>query len=319
MKIRIARSAAETDLLRPLWEHLYRRQPDATLFQSFAWNRLAAACFATRKVPYFVAVESDAGAAIIPAVIRRQGIALAGEELFDYRDALALGSPEILSAAWTQLAVWGLGLTVKGLRGNLVRDKWRDLAPSPLVNAPAVHFADLSGDEFAERHARLAGTLRRLGLQGVSLHRYCGSNRLLLRQIYRNKSLQLATPANLFLDPARVDFLLAAAATDPEACEIFTLETAGALVAALVTFREPEVCRFYTIWHDAAWARHSPGTALLYAVTCESLRAGLDCDYMTGEQPHKQRFMTAQVPLFRIQAGVRALSEAAGETVPLAA
>lgn len=319
MKIRIARSAAEIDLLRPLWLDLYRQQPETTLFQSFDWNRLAAQCFAAREAPYFVAIESDAGAAIVPAVIRRQGIALAGEELFDYRDVLSLGSPEVLRAAWARLADWGLGLSFKGLRGPQLPERWRELEPKPFVTAPAVQFADIAGDEFADRHPRRAGALRRLARQGVSLHRYCGANRALLRDLYRRKAQQFEATANLFRDSLRTDFLLAAAAIDPEACEIFTLETAGSMIAALVTFREPLVRRCYTIWHDAAWAHYSPGTALLFAVTHDSLLAGIDCDYMTGEQPHKQRFMTAQVPLFQVQAGPQALLEAAGEPMQLAA
>ena len=37
-------------------------------------------------------------------------------------------------------------------------------------------------------------------------------------------------------------------------------------------------------------------------VTCQSLAAGLDCDYMTGEQPYKMRLATASAPLYRLQA-----------------
>jgi CelD/BcsL family acetyltransferase involved in cellulose biosynthesis len=41
---------------------------------------------------------------------------------------------------------------------------------------------------------------------------------------------------------------------------------------------------------------------LIYEVTRQSLGEGLDCDYMTGEQPYKLRLATSSVPLYRVQA-----------------
>jgi CelD/BcsL family acetyltransferase involved in cellulose biosynthesis len=42
--------------------------------------------------------------------------------------------------------------------------------------------------------------------------------------------------------------------------------------------------------------------SLIYEVTRRSLEDGLDCDYMTGEQPYKRRLATSSVPLYRLRA-----------------
>ncbi len=40
----------------------------------------------------------------------------------------------------------------------------------------------------------------------------------------------------------------------------------------------------------------------------ESLAAGLDCDYMTGEQPYKMRLATNSVPLYNVRATAEELA-----------
>ena len=136
--------------------------------------------------------------------------------------------------------------------------------------------------------------------------------------VYDRKAAQDTGPAeNLFADPARRDFLVAAAAMTP--CDVFTLESAGTLVAAIVTFRDRETRRFYTTYFDRAWAHYSPGVALLFEATRASLAEGLHCDYMTGEQPHKMRFATASMPLFRVYATADQLVNVARAETALAA
>ena len=73
-------------------------------------------------------------------------------------------------------------------------------------------------------------------------------------------------------------------------------------IAALVTFVDGEVRRFYTTWMNPTWGKHSPGIALLFEATRLTLAEGLDCDYMTGEQPYKLRLATRRIPLHRIRA-----------------
>ena len=99
----VARSLDDLDRIGTLWEHLYNFG-NHTLFQSFAWNRLVASRFPAREDPYVVCAESDSGAAIIPAAIADYGLTLLGEALFDYRDVLHAGDPEVLQRAWQELA-----------------------------------------------------------------------------------------------------------------------------------------------------------------------------------------------------------------------
>ena len=53
---------------------------------------------------------------------------------------------------------------------------------------------------------------------------------------------------------------------------------------------------------DASLARLSPAMCLICEVTRQSLEAGLNCDYMTGEQPYKIRMATGSMPLYRLTA-----------------
>jgi CelD/BcsL family acetyltransferase involved in cellulose biosynthesis len=85
----------------------------------------------------------------------------------------------------------------------------------------------------------------------------------------------------------------------PDAFEIFTLQYGGTVAAAVVTLRDGRWRRFYTGWFAAEYEKHSPALALIYEITRQSLADGLDCDYMTGEQPYKMRLATNLVPLYR--------------------
>ena len=307
MRLRTARSAAEMDQFRELWDDLHQRSESATFFQSFGWNRLAATLFSERESPYVVAAESDSGRALIPAAVSRAGLTLLGESMSDYRDVLSIGDPAALGAAWVKLAELGLPLVVTALRGDRVRDRWRALKPEPFVHAPQVRGVEIAADEFASRHSRLGRTLRILSREGISLHHYCGDAGGVVRWIYQQKAQQQDLAGNLFADSTRVDFMLAFCKLAGSDCDIFTFER-GEPIAALVTFRDRQMRRFYTIYFDPAWGRLSPGTCLTYEITRRSLAEGLDCDYMTGEQPHKSRFMTSMAPLFKVNARAELLA-----------
>ena len=60
-----------------------------------------------RETPHVIVAESDSGMAIIPAVRRERELGLIGETLFDYRDVLSAGEPELLEHAWRELARLG--------------------------------------------------------------------------------------------------------------------------------------------------------------------------------------------------------------------
>ena len=302
MRIVTARSAGEMDRLRPAWQALYAAGSH-TRFQSFLWNELAARIFGEREWPNVVYVENDAGAALIPAVLTDDGTRLGflGDALFDYRDVLFEGDAYVLECAWQELVALNLPLSVHALCGRQNWALWRDFNPQFFCHAPGVRLEESSAEHFAASHPRLGRQVRRLQRQGCRLSRRSGRESDLLAWIYRQKAGQMAgDPHNLFADQSRIHFVLAAAAAEPDAWEIFTLERDAHVIAALVTFADRGTRRFYTVYYDHAWSRYSPGTALLYEATRLSLEEGVNCDYMTGEQPHKTRLATSRVPLYRV-------------------
>jgi CelD/BcsL family acetyltransferase involved in cellulose biosynthesis len=301
--------------LRPTWKSLYARQ-DSTMFQSYAWNRLAALAFVKTEEPHVVTVTDGSGAAIIPAAISGDGtrIVLLGDEMFDYRDVLAAGNDEPLRRAWGELARLALPMSVKALR-SVSLPRWHGLGITPFTRAPQVRRAEISVEELDANHRRLGRLLRRCGREGFTIQHYDGRESKFLRWIYEQKAVQLAAKRdNVFASERRIEFIVTVAAIQPSRCDIFALKGGGEkVVAALVTFRDRNVRRFYTIYFDRDWARHSPGQLLVYEVTRRSLAAGLDCDYMTGEQPHKTRLATSSAPLYRIEASPEMLWNAGQE------
>lgn len=292
--------------LHPVWQSLCLPER-TTIFQDFHWNLLALTMFAAREEPLVVCARASHGLAIVPAAIRRSdsSLRLLGEELFDYRQFLHAGDERVLTAALSVLAHRGLRLEVSAVRdgdpGISASEGTRGYSGLRLLSfsaAPAVLRKDISPEKFSADHARLARNLRRLERLGFGLRSYDGSHSSLLRCIYHKKAAQ--DPASLFHDSARIEFLVNAAVFHPRTFEIFTLEAGPRLGAALVTLRDGVVRRFYTGWFDAELHKYSPALSLMYEVTRLSLAGGLDCDYMTGEQPYKQRLATTSVPLYRL-------------------
>ena len=141
----------------------------------------------------------------------------------------------------------------------------------------------------------------------MELQQFFGDQEQLIRWIYQRKAEQFeGSSQDIFSDPRRIEFIVRAASIDPTKFEIFAFtmrgiaNTPGDVIAALVTLRDGNVRRFYTVWFDQAWAQYSPGTVLVFAITQRSLAEGLDCDYMTGEQPHKIRLATGMTRLFKL-------------------
>lgn len=290
--------------LRSLWCDLHRAG-DVTMFQSFAWNETAARVFAGREAVRVIAIESETGAAIVPGCLTRDGIRLIGETLFDYRDLIS--SDDSLSAAvLAQLAGWGLPLQVTAVRDSAI-ERWGHLPRHPFANAPAVLQTSISAEGFLKEQSRLGRHSRRIRKHGIELHRYSGVTRSLVRHIYYCKGAQGEASSNLFSDRVRREFMEEICAQPDTHCEVFTYESAGELVSALVTFRDGSWRRFYTVYYDQRWASFSPGQVLLFEITAESLAAGLDCDFMTGEYPYKLRLATDQIPLYRVMASAEDL------------
>lgn len=318
LEITICRSASELLRLRPLWKKLCA-DGQYTVFQAFDLNLLAAGRFADREEPYVICAESERGAAIVPAVLRRGDgmIRLLGEELFDYRAFLHTGDDAVLRAAVGALAELGRPLEIVALRETDRGAVIDGLEMAPFAAAPGVSCAQISAEEFAAAHTRLARNLRRMERLGFELRSYDGNNPMLLRSIYEAKAEQ--SKSSLFHDAGRVEFMVSAAGLMPDVFEVFTLEKGGTMAAAVVTLRDGRWRRFYTGWFAAEYEKHSPALALIYEITRRSLASGLDCDYMTGEQPYKMRLATTSVPLYRVRATAEQLAAVGGaRELPLA-
>lgn len=257
--------------------------------------------FDGREQPWVVCARTSCGTAIVPAVVRHSdsSLRLLGEELFDYRTFLCDGESSVLACALAALAGLEKRLEVVAIREPDRTAVW-GLQLHSFSAAPAVRCADCSAEGFAAAHGRLARNLRLLARLGFDIKTYRGNNARLLRSIYERKAAQ--DPSSLFRDPLRIKFLMNAGLLNPGAFEIFTLECGPRMAAALVTLRDRDMRRFYTAWFDPELRKFSPGLTLIYEVTCRSLAAGMDCDYMTGEQPYKLRLATASVPLYRLRA-----------------
>jgi CelD/BcsL family acetyltransferase involved in cellulose biosynthesis len=302
-KITIARTAQEMAELRPLWEDMCR-QGVTTIFQDFYWNLLALTTFIGREEPCVVCARASYGVAIVPAAVRHSDgtLRLLGEELFDYRCFLHQGDDEALACALAELAVLDRPLEVVALRevDRHCHAVTSGLNLTRFSAAPQVRVSDVSSERFGARHGRLARNLRRLKRLGFEMQIHGGEDPGLLRLIYQSKASQ--DPASLFHDPLRVGFIVNVARLQPHAFEIFTLESDSRMAAALVTLRDGPVRRLYTVWFDPHLEKYSPAISLIHEVTQVSLAAGLDCDYMTGEQPYKLRMATSSMPLYRLRA-----------------
>ncbi|HWG51090.1 MAG TPA: GNAT family N-acetyltransferase [Candidatus Acidoferrales bacterium] len=312
LQLQVLRSAHEMPRLRSAWERI-RKSASSTVFQDFEWNLLAARLFADREAPFVVYARSSGGETIIPAVIRsensRSTLRLLGDELFDYRKLLHSGDDETLRSALGCLAELGCPLHITALRQSDARTIPAELTLERFTTAPGVSCRQLSPETFAQMHLRLARNLRRMQRLGFELRSYDGSRSQLLRSIYQIKAEQ--DRDSLFRDPLRQEFMVQAALLDPARVEVFVLESGSHLGAALVTLLDPGVRRFYTCWFSPELAKHSPALSLIYEVTRLSLDAGLDCDYMTGEQAYKMRLATNAVHLFHVNASQAQLASAA--------
>ena len=355
--------------------------PLLTLFQSYAWNEIAARVFAARERTYVVVAESDIGAAIIPACVGRDSVSLLGEELFDYRDVITSGDPTLTDSAWEKVRGLGLPLEVKAVRGDcpwaeskpfagapyrscelpvethyklernlrlLAKDgcvlRSQGLKPNSFLNTfhPAEAGCSPGPPTFItcdqERQsgglATLAealpldwaspaataplgvtdGKLRPESMFQMQIPRRCaprndkpemGENDKpeigdaaaiihIVRRMYELKARNES--GSLFRDPLRIEAVVEMAESAPS--EVFTIENENEMVAAVLTFIDGNVCRFYGTYYDERWARYSPGVSLLYRVIQQAQARGFDFDFMTGEQAYKMRFAREVVPLY---------------------
>lgn len=299
LRVSVARSVCEIETLGSAWDSLMN--PELSLFQSHRWNLLAATFFGEREEPHFIFAQDDNGAAILPAVIQTQSrtISFAGESLFDYRDYLAVGDHAPLMAAWQKLAASNLPLSITAL--SRIKDHiWERMPKTFFSRAPRLKRAQVTADRFVQDHSRAFSRVRKLERMGLRTKQYSGDSAI-ARDIYRLRTTG-SNAAELFHDSLRAEFMVAACRSEGSNCEIFALEDANSLAAALVTFRDAHWRRCYTIFYDRRWARLSPGTSLLFEVVRRSLEQGISVDLMTGEQPYKMRMAQSTQDLFKVSA-----------------
>ena len=190
--------------IRPLWEELCA-DGRYTVFQDFELNLLAAARFAEREEPYVVCAESERGAAIVPAALRRSDgtVRLLGEELFDYRTFLHRGDDEVLRAALAALGELGRPLEIVAMREGDRSVVIDELEIAAFCRRAGRELRDkFRRNSLRQTHTRLARNLRQNGTAGLcSCGVYDGANPQLLRSIYAAKAEQ--SESSLFHDSAR--------------------------------------------------------------------------------------------------------------------
>jgi len=300
LRLSLVRTAHELDRLHSKWQELAAQSPHATIFQSFEWNRLAAAMFADREAPWVIHAVSDSGEAIIPAVRRRDELSLIGETLFDYRDVLAVGAVEVLDAAFGRLAETHLPLTITAVRGHAA-DFWPESVLSSFAGAPCVRVEKCDAETFRRSHARLASRARRLPRNGFAFRRYDNPHESLVRDLYERKAQQ-SSAGQLFADPKRIDFMCNITNQPRTFSTVWCYEDDSESIATVIAFRNGDIQHFYTTWYNAELAVLSPGQALLFEAVAQTLAEGLNADFMTGESFYKARLATDVVPLFRVDA-----------------
>jgi CelD/BcsL family acetyltransferase involved in cellulose biosynthesis len=304
--IQTLKNASEFESVRPLWEQLASR-PEATVFQQYHWNRLAAEIFADREQPHVLVAKRDDHAVILPLAIRNNSTAcLLGETLFDYRDMLSTGDAELELAVLAEASTLGLALEITALTPQVSRC-WTLFESKPFAKAPRIRRSECSAEQLKEAHRRLGRHSRRIAAHGATLKRRTGADREFIRELYVRKA---AHAGSLFTDPVRREFMERICLEEGDGCQIFTYETASELVSAILTFRSDHARCFYTVYYDLGWKAFSPGQVLLYESSLQTLSENIDCDFMTGEYPYKMRLANDAVPLVRIEASAEQWREA---------
>jgi len=315
IRIQVLKKASEFESVRAEWERL-GRNPEATDFQQFHWNRLAAEIFADREEPHVIIATRGEHAVILPLAIRRNGTAgLLGETLFDYRDLLSSGDPELERTVLAEAAQLNLDLDITALTPAATH-RWNMFKLHPFTNAPRIVRANCTAEQLIESHRRLGRHSRRIAKRGAQFKSRNGADREFVRDLYARKATQ---QDSLFTDPVRRDFMERICHEEGNRCRIFTYETADDLVAAALTFQSDHACQFYTIYFDPDWSALSPGQVLLYEASVQVLCDGFDCDFLTGEYPYKTRLANDAVPLMRIQATATEWRDALVERKDIAA
>jgi CelD/BcsL family acetyltransferase involved in cellulose biosynthesis len=306
IRIQVIKNVGEFEAILELWQRLAHRA-EATVFQQFHWNRLAAEIFEGRERPHVIVATRDHHSVILPLVVRQNGTAaLLGETLFDYRDMLSTGDPELEVAALSEASTLRMPLEITALTPEAVQ-RWSVFSLRPFCKAPRIVRTNCSSEHLIESHRRLGRHSRRLAARGATFRHRDGSDRDFIRDLYAKKSLQ---EGSLFADSLRREFMERICHEEGNRCRIFTYETSTDIVAALLTLHSDHARLFYTTYFDTEWQAFSPGQVLLFETSVEVLRDDLDCDFLTGEYPYKMRLANQSIPLMRLEASAEEWREA---------
>lgn len=237
---------------------------------------------------------------IVPWVEWGARCTLLGAGLFDYCDAVGAPPPEDTGA---ELPAPPPAADFPGLREDSPwLAFWRRLAPDwrcPEQVAPRL-MAPIGAEELDRRHPTAAERLRRVQ-RGGDWGRVCdpAARAALLEWLLRQKQarMQALGRANV-LGGQEALWLRRMVARHPRLAELWRGEMEGKLAAGFLTWAAPRARYGYLLAFAPEFARHSPAILLLYHVLRESMREGLEMDFLTGDQSFKLRFADSQRRLF---------------------
>lgn len=301
----LVRDDAALHALRPEWDALWRRMPDASPFQHPGWLLPWWRQFGTGQPRVACIRHDDRLAGILPLYVLDEGaprLLPIGAGTSDHLDALlepgvpvdGLLHPLLAEGHPCDLIEMPPGAALLGLSApSDCRAIWRDDSLCPVLVLP--------GTVEALNEAIPARTLRKLRMNRNRAERAGGAPvetatadtlAPLLAELIRLHQARWteAGEAGAFADP-RVAGHLAEAAPALLAAGLLRLEAVrldGEVASATLALLAPGRILFYLSGYDAARAFESPGTLLLGAMLEDAVREGRhEADFLRGGEAYK--------------------------------
>jgi CelD/BcsL family acetyltransferase involved in cellulose biosynthesis len=327
LRVDLVTDPAEFLALEPAWRALAERCPDATVFQTWEWNRAWWAAFGQhRQLFVVVARAGERVAGIAPLTRRRVGplrlLEFLGAGRSDYPNFLVevgAGALEALLAAlraradaWEVLWLRDLVLPEgepERLRAA-VRSVGLDGTIRPWDRAPYLALEGSWEGYLARRSSNFRSDLkrkrRRLEEAGpVTIERYCdpaGVGRGLgeAAEIERRSWKQAAGSARMVEAAGRQFFQTAAAAlAGAGKTDLWLLRCGEPAVAFYLNFTDPGGVRYYSGTYRSDFQAMSPGKVLMAEVIRAAFAEGPAVfDFLRGEEAYKATWTDTSRPLF---------------------
>lgn len=291
-------------------------------FQRFAFARTWGEVFFRRGATPLV-VHDAAGEWILPWAARDGVLFPIGHGVFDYVDAVGQGTAAdalecragMLARAlrrcpdWRRMEMQGLPeeSPFLGFWRRLAAELGSEAAITPFAAAPLLRCGTggtAMVEEFARGHGRAEERLRQAERRGwLGQLEAAGERRDLLAWLLAQKQRRLeARGETNVLQAGEAEWLDGMVALGREAgVELWAYRREGIPAAGLLTFLLPPVRYGYLLAFAAEMAAASPGITLLYFALRATVRAGMDFDFLTGEQPYKLRFANAARRLLQLR------------------